>query len=76
MVIDVGRKVMMQVVQETEKGFEHKREAVTETEIGSVTGSGHVIKNDLQGKGTVTDVGIGVRNVTGGEIVRLYVTAT
>lgn len=62
-----GKEVMVQVLQEIEKGSDHKREVETETEIGSITGLGHVRENDLPGTGIVTNVGIGVRNVIEGE---------
>jgi hypothetical protein len=67
MVTDDGREAVIQVLQETEKGSDHKKEAMTEREIGSMTGLGLVTENDLPGTGTVTNAGIGVVNVIGGE---------
>lgn len=68
MMTDDGKEVMIQVLQEIEKGSDHKREVETEREIGSIIGSGHMRENDLPGTRTVINVGIGVRNIIGGEV--------
>jgi len=58
---------MIQVHLETEIGSDHKRGVATETGIGIITESDHVIENDSPGTGIMTTDGIGDRIVTGGE---------